>query len=136
MPISFLQEKAWPLASWVTAINVWVAGSYSIAGLVSPLSILPSGYTATPASSLFAMYAAARSIPLALMVWVAIYRHATSTLLVLGALAGIIQVLDAGVGLFQHDPGKIVGPLVIATLQFCAVLVLRRSARNTLHGVR
>jgi hypothetical protein len=51
------------IASLVTAINVLVAGGFSIAGLVSPKSMLPAGYAPTEASFIFAMYAAARSIP-------------------------------------------------------------------------
>src|ERR1700686_906215 len=109
------------MASLVTAINVLVAGGFSIAGLVSPQSILPPGYAPTNASFIFAMYAGARSIPLALMVLIAIYQRSESALRILGALAGFIQLLDAGVGLLQHDLGKSIGPLVIAALQFVAV---------------
>ena len=109
------------VASLVTAINVLVAGGFSIAGLISPQSILPAGYAPTEASMIFAMYAGARSIPLALMVLIAIYQRSESALRILGALAGFIQLLDAGVGLLQHDLGKSIGPLVIAALQFVAV---------------
>ena len=52
------------------------------------------------------MYAAARTIPLALFALGAIYKQATQALLFLGALAGTMQLLDAGIGLFEHDPGK------------------------------
>jgi hypothetical protein len=120
-----------PIASLVTAINVLVAGGFSIAGLVSPKSMLPAGYAPTEASFIFAMYAAARSIPLALMALIAIYRQSQSALLVLGTLAGLIQLLDAGVGLLQHDLGKAIGPLVIAAFQFFAVSLLNRSTRSS-----
>ena len=119
------------IASLVTAINVLVAGGFSIAGLVSPKSILPTGYAPTETSFIFAMYAAARSIPLALMVLIAIYRQSEAALLILGTLAGGIQLLDAGVGLLQHDPGKVIGPLVIAAFQFFAVYLLNRSTRSS-----
>ena len=118
------------IASLVTAINVLVAGGFSIAGLVSPKSILPAGYAPTDASFIFAMYAAARSIPLAFMVLIAIYKQLEAALLILGVLAGFIQLLDAGVGLLQHDLGKAVGPLVIAAFQFFAIYLLSRSARG------
>ena len=36
-----------------------------------------------------------------------------------------LQLLDAGIGLFEHDPGKCAGPLIIATLQFFVVHLLR-----------
>ena len=46
----------------VTAVNVLIAAGFSIAGLVSPKSILPAGSVPGEASFIFAMYAAARSI--------------------------------------------------------------------------
>jgi hypothetical protein len=77
------------------------------------------------------MYAAARTIPLALVALAAIYQRATSALLILGTLAGAMQLLDAGIGLFQHDVGKFAGPLFIAVLQFFVVHLLHRSVRIT-----
>jgi len=56
-----------------------------------------------------ALYAAGRTIPLALFALGAIYKRATSTLLILGALAGAVQLLDAGIGLFEHDLGIAAG---------------------------
>src|SRR5258705_3985353 len=102
------------LASLVTAINVLVAAGFSIAGLVSPKSILPAGYAPTEASFIFAMYAAARTIPLAFMALIAIYKQSQSALLTLGTLAGLIPFLDAGRGVLHHDPGESLGALVIA----------------------
>jgi hypothetical protein len=119
------------IASLVTAINVLVAGGFSIAGLVSPKSILPAGSAPADASLIFAMYAAARTIPLAVIVLIAIYKRSESALLILGTLAGFIQLLDAGVGLLQHDLGKSIGPLVIAAFQFFAVYLLSRSTRSS-----
>jgi len=78
-----------------------------------------------------AMYAAARTIPLALFALGAIYKQATPALLLLGSLAGAMQLLDAGIGLFEHDPGKCAGPLFIAALQFCVVYLLHRSVQIT-----
>jgi hypothetical protein len=52
-------------------------------------------------------------------------------LLILGALAGTMQLLDAGIGLFEHDLGKSAGPLFIAVLQFFVVYLLHRSVRIT-----
>jgi hypothetical protein len=77
------------------------------------------------------MYAAARTIPLALFALGAIYKQSISALLILGALAGTIQLLDAGIGLFEHDLGKCAGPLFIAALQFVVVYLLHRSPQIT-----
>jgi len=128
--------KAIRLASVVTAINVLVASGFSIAGIIRPQYLVPAGYIPTQASLILALYAAARTIPLALFALWAIYKQATPALLILGALAGAIQFLDAGIGLFEHDLGKCAGPLLIAVLQFYVVYLLHRSARITLQTKR
>ena len=121
--------KAIRLASLVTAINVLVASGFSIAAIFRPESVVPAGSVPTEASLLLAMYAAARTIPLALFALAAIYKRATSALLILGALAGAMQLLDAGIGLFERDPGKCAGPLFIAVLQFFVIHLLYGSMR-------
>jgi hypothetical protein len=77
------------------------------------------------------MYSAAPRIPLALLALGAIYERATPALLILGTLAGAMQLLDAGIGLFEQDLGKSAGPLFIAVLQFLVVYLLHRSIRIT-----
>jgi hypothetical protein len=42
-----------------------------------------------------------------------------------------MQLLDAGIGLFEHDLGKCAGPLFIAVLQLLVVYLLHRSVRIT-----
>jgi hypothetical protein len=76
------------------------------------------------------MYAAARTIPLALFALGAVYKQATPALLLLGALAGAMQLLDAGIGLFEHGLGKCTGPLFIAFLQFFVVYLLQNLCRS------
>jgi hypothetical protein len=123
--------KAIRLASLVTAINVLVASGFSIVGIIRPQYLLPAGFVPTQASLILALYAAARTIPLALFALGAIYKQATSALLIMGALAGTMQLLDAGIGLFEHDLGKCAGPLSIAVLQFLVVYLLHKSVRFT-----
>jgi hypothetical protein len=123
--------KAIRLASVVTAIDVVVASGFSIVGIFRPQYLLPAGSVPTHASLILAMYAAARTIPLALFALGAIYKQAAQALLILGAIAGTMQLLDAGIGLFEHDLGKCAGPLFIAVLQFFVVYLLYRSARIT-----
>src|SRR5271156_6004517 len=122
--------SAMRLASVVTAINVLVASGFSIVGIIRPQWLLPAGSVPTQASLILAMYVAARTIPLALFALWAIYKQAIPALLILGALAGTMQLLDAGIGLFEHDLGKCAGPLFIAVLQFFVVYLLHRSRRK------
>jgi hypothetical protein len=117
------------LACGLTALNVVVASGFSIAGLIKPELVLPTGAAPTDASAIFARYAAARTIPLALMTMVAIYKGSASALLVLGLLAGVIQFVDAAVGLLQHDVGKTVGPLFLAILQVYAVTIFWKASK-------
>ena len=123
--------KAMRLASVVTAINVLVASGFSIAGIIHPQYLVPVESVPTEASLLLAMYAAARTIPLALFVLAAIYKRAAPALVILGGLAGAMQLLDAGIGLYEHDLGKCAGPLFIAALQFLVVYLLHGSMRIT-----
>ena len=127
MTAPYSRLKAMRFASLITTINVLVASGFSIAGLVRPQSILPPGDAPTEAPFTFAMYAAARTIPLALISLVAIYRRSTAAVLILGLLVGVIQFVDASVGILQRDPGKFAGPMVIAILQFFAICMLRKS---------
>jgi hypothetical protein len=119
------------LASALTALNVLVASGFSIAGLIKPELVLPTGATPTNASAIFAMYAAARTIPLALITIVALCNGSASALFVLGLLAGVIQLVDAAVGLLQHDIGKTVGPLFLAILQAYAVAIFWKASKAT-----
>jgi hypothetical protein len=121
---------AFRLASFVTVANVLVATGFSVAGLVRPESILPIDSPPTGASSIFAMYAAARTIPLAVAILVVIYRRWTEALIALGVLAGVIQLSDSLVGLYQQDIGKTVGPLVIGGVQLWASFILLASWRK------
>ena len=123
--------KSMRLASAVTAINVLVASGFSIAAIIRPQILVPAESVRTQSSLLLAMYAAAPRIPLALFVLGAIYKQATPALLILGALAGTMQLLDVGIGLFQHDLRKWAGPLFIAVLQFFVVYLLHRSVGIT-----
>jgi hypothetical protein len=124
-------KNAMRLASVVTGIDVLVATGFSIAAVIRPQYLLPADAVPTQASLIMALYAAARTIPLALFSLAAIYKRAVPALLTLGSLAGAMQLLDAGIGLFDRDVGKCAGPLFIAVLQFVAVYLLYRSSRIT-----
>jgi len=111
-----------------------VASGFSIVGILRPQYLVPAESVPTLASLILAMYAAARTIPLALFALWAIYKQATPALVLLGALAGAMQLLDAGIGLFEHDLGKCGGPLFIAVLQFFVVYAIQRSRREPSAG--
>ena len=119
------ERTALRVASLITTLNVAVMCGFSIVGVLSPSAILPPGASTTMASEVFALYAAARTVPLTLITLATIGPEALD--FAVGMLAGVVQLLDAGVGLFQHDVGKTIGPLLIAVLQFLALLNRTRS---------
>src|SRR3974390_2311766 len=57
--------KSFRTIAVITLLNVLVASGFSIAGLIRPDLILPPGAASGGASVVFAMYAAARALPLA-----------------------------------------------------------------------
>ena len=130
-------NKAWTamkhslrLLSVVTALNVLVACGFALTGLVRPADMLPAGAGATYGATIFAAYAAARTVPLAVMVLIAIASRSRQSLMTLGTLAGVIQLCDVGVGFYQHDLGKTLGPLVICLLQGYALVTVARPSEQ------
>jgi hypothetical protein len=129
--------KAMRLASLVTAINVLVASGFSIAAIIRPQYLVPAESVPTEASLLIGDVCGGAHNSSGFVRIGAIYKQAMPALLILGALAGAMQLLDAGIGLFEHDLGKCAGPLFIAILQFFVVYLLHRSVRitpQTKHG--
>lgn len=120
---------SWP--AWVVVLNVLVASGFALAGLIRPSAVLPATVDPTMASAIFGLYAAARTIPLAVAVFVAIIRSDDRALVVLALLAGVIQFLDGLIGIAQHDSGKTLGPLVLAALTFFAAHALARGWPRT-----
>jgi hypothetical protein len=114
-------SKQWTVLFLITAINVLVALVYAIAGVVSPDSILPVGTIPTEASTIFALYAGARTIPLAVLVIYAILAKHRTAVIALGVLAGFVQFFDGFVGIYQHDMLKSIGPFFLSALQFAAL---------------
>ena len=80
------------------------------------------------AARIASMYAAARSIPLAIVILALIGARATRPLTALAIVMALVQVLDVGVGLAQHDAAKTMGPAVLAILTFVAVRTLLRTS--------
>ena len=112
------------LALPVTLANVLVSAGFAVAGLFSPQSLVPAGSAPGPASQTFALYAAARSLPLALLVLAGALKRSWSAIVFFGLLAGVIQLADAGIGLWQRDLGRTLGPLAIGLVQLYSVFVM------------
>ena len=115
--------------SVVTVINVLVATGYSEAGLIDPSSIMPATSVVTDSTLIFAMYAAARTIPIAILAIWAIVKRIRQELFILGILVGAMQFFDGFIGIYQHDLGKSIGPFVLALLQIIALTMVPKKER-------
>jgi hypothetical protein len=112
--------------SIVTAINVLVATGFSIAGLIHPSVLLPANSVISNSTLIFAMYAAARTIPIAVLVIWVIVKRTQQELVVLGILVGSIQFLDGFIGIYQADLGKAIGPFVLSILQLVSLITVSK----------
>jgi len=128
-------KNAVMFASVITGLNVLVQTGFSMAGLFSPASILPAGVVANDAAFTFALYAVARTLPLALFVAFVIWKKYIRMLIVLGILSAAIQFADMWIGIYQLDVGKSVGPFVLGCLQSYAIWMLHKAHRQLLQPI-
>jgi hypothetical protein len=89
--------RRWNTRIGIKAIDVLIASDFSIAAIICLQYLVPAEYVPTEASLLLAMYAAVRTIPLVLFALGATYKQALPALLILGALAGAVQLLGPGI---------------------------------------
>lgn len=101
----------------ITALSVLVAAGFAIAGLVNPAFIAPDVNT----TDVFALYAAARAIPLAILTIIVIFRNDGKQLEILAIVAAVIQLMDGCIGIYMHEPSKYIGPFILAIAGFFAV---------------
>jgi hypothetical protein len=76
------------------------------------------------------MYAASRSIPLALAVLSVAYSRLRDGLAAMALTMGPVRLLDAVVGFLSHDPYKTCGPLVFSLITFVSLAWLLRTSQD------
>ena len=130
MPGNATVDTRFRIAAWITVANLTVASGFAVAGLVHPEAVVAGATIADNAAHVFAMYAAARTFPLALAVLAIAWRRDPMSMVVLGGLAGVIQFADALVGMASGDLGKTLGPLAIAAMQLWATIRLALACRS------
>jgi len=114
----------------VTMLNVLVAAFFAMMGLISPKLVTPAFNGTDPATNIFAMYAAARAVPLAVMTLIAIIRKRNTEVMWLAILAGIVQLSDGCIGLYLRDLSKFIGPFLLAAVQFGAVYAVKPATKH------
>jgi hypothetical protein len=115
--------KALTYLSIITVANLMISSAFSLAGIFIPSSMLPAGMQVNSGTIVFALYAAARAVPLAIVALFAIRMRDKKLILVLAVLAGMIQFADGFIGLYQRDLSKAIGPFVLAALTFIGIFM-------------
>jgi hypothetical protein len=119
--------KALTFLKIFTVVNVLVATGFAVAGIVSPHLLFVANATSDKAITVFALYAGARGIPMALLTIMSVFSKHWNAFITLAVVAGLIQFLDGFIGIYEQDLSKTVGPFIIATIQFTAIYLAVRN---------
>jgi hypothetical protein len=118
---SRVRGRDWWIAASVVMLNALTSAGFSVAALSAALA------SHDESAQVLAMYAAARSLPLAAAVLWLVRARSVGTLGGLAIVMAVIQGCDAFVGLAQHDLGKTLGPAVLALATFASARALLRA---------
>jgi hypothetical protein len=110
-------SRAFWICAIITVVSAVVSASYSVAALIG-----------VARQDQYAMYAASRSIALALASFACIGARSRHGVMVLALTMGLVQGLDALIGLVGHDPGKTYGPLALSIAGLASLIALYRDA--------
>lgn len=110
-------KQALVICSAITGVNALVSLAFSLA--------MVAGQRAGDAG---ALYALARTGPLAVAAIVVLVVRSRIGVIMLGSLLSLVQVCDAWVGWHIGDATKTIGPLMLAVLTAWSVFALARSA--------
>jgi hypothetical protein len=111
--------------SILTGINVVVPLCFAVIGILDPASILPPYLPAEKGILIFALYAGARTVPLAFVAIYTLFKSIDSPRIAVAALAGGIQIFDGFIGIYQRDIFKSAGPLVLGIVTFFLIYLIK-----------
>jgi ethanolamine transporter EutH len=121
--------KALTFLKIFAVVNVLIATGFAVAGIINPHLLLSPNVTTDKAITVFALYAGARGIPMALLTIISVFRKHWDAFITLAVAAGAIQFLDGFIGIYEHDLSKTAGPFIIATIQFIAIYLAVRNKK-------
>jgi hypothetical protein len=107
----------------ITVVNLLISAGFSLAGIFNPSVLLPAATPVNSGALVFALFAAARSVPLAIVALFAITMGDKRPMLILAVVAGLIQFADGFIGLYMHDLTKVIGPFVLSALTFTGIFM-------------
>jgi hypothetical protein len=104
----------------IAALSAAVSAAFSVAALI--------GAERQEQQTMYAMYAASRSVALVLATLICIGARSRRGVLALALTMGLVQGFDALIGLVAHDPAKTYGPLALSVAGLASLIALYRGA--------
>jgi len=112
-----MSRRFWFCAG-MTLLSAAISAGFSVAGLISD------------GADRYAQYAASRSVALLIAALVVVALRARTPTLVLAGCMILVQFFDGCIGLLAHDPGKTIGPFVVAAVNAAAAVLYVRGERR------
>jgi hypothetical protein len=112
-----LSTRAFWICAIITVVSAVVSASFSVTALIG-----------VARQDQYAMYAASRSIALLLASLACIGARSRHGVMALALTMGLVQGLDALIGLVGHNLGKTYGPLALSVVGLASLIALYRDA--------
>ena len=112
-----LSTRAFWICAIITVVSAVVSASFSVTALIG-----------VARQDQYAMYAASRSIALLLASLACIGARSRHGVMALALTMGLVQGLDALIGLVAHNPAKTYGPLALSVVGLASLIALYRDA--------
>jgi hypothetical protein len=112
-----VSTRAFWICAIVTLVSAVVSASFSVAALIG-----------VARHDQYAMYAASRSIALAIASLACIGARSRQGVMTLALTMVLVQGMDALIGLVVHDPVKTYGPLALSVAGLASLIALYRDA--------
>jgi hypothetical protein len=112
-----LSTRAFWICAIITVASAVVSASFSVVALLG-----------VARQDQYALYAASRSIALLIASLACIGARSRHGVMALALTMGLVQGLDAFVGLVGHDAAKTYGPLVLSVVGLASLVALHRDA--------
>jgi hypothetical protein len=108
------------VCAFITVASALTSAGFSIAAL-----------NASGDAHVIAMYAASRSLSLAVVSIVVVFLRSRTGLMALSAVMVLVQGADAVIGAINHDLVKTLGPAFLALVTAGALIAVMKAGRST-----
>ncbi|MCW3094788.1 MAG: hypothetical protein JWL77_406 [Chthonomonadaceae bacterium] len=121
-------------ASANTNRSFWICGLVTIASALTSAGFSLAALSSFGTAHTNALYAASRSLPLALACILVVSARSRTGLVALASVMALVQAGDAIIGAINHDPLKTFGPAFTALISVAALGALWKSLSKSPEG--